>query len=321
MGGAGSLARAKVADEAAFLLLVADLAVLRPTATRPRSACWSGWPAPDDRGPRRPGSACPVGVLEGRWRWPMTSSCRAARPAEEIAGPSLPGACTGIAPRSCPTRWCRATSTCSTPAAHRQRQARSGSPAAARATGQVRRRAPDAGSATPRSSTPSALVAEIIGHAVHPQQNLFDCGATSLHIVRLQRLLADQLGSRRPWWTCSGCRPSPRSPEPSPGSPAPIPSMPASPAPRAAARCAPNHAMIAVVGMAGRFPGAPDLAPSGRPAAPGGKRSRACRPTSCGRWRAGRPRPIRATCPPPRSWTGSTASTPASSASRRARPS
>jgi amino acid adenylation domain-containing protein len=41
-----------------------------------------------------------------------------------------------------------------------------------------------------------ALVAEVIGQPVHPQQNLFDCGATSLHIVRLQRRLAEQLGSR-----------------------------------------------------------------------------------------------------------------------------
>ncbi len=41
-----------------------------------------------------------------------------------------------------------------------------------------------------------ALVAEILGQKVHPQQNLFDCGATSLHIVRLQRCLKEQLGSR-----------------------------------------------------------------------------------------------------------------------------
>ncbi|MDR3538266.1 MAG: amino acid adenylation domain-containing protein [Acetobacteraceae bacterium] len=41
-----------------------------------------------------------------------------------------------------------------------------------------------------------ALVAEVIGQPVHPQQNLFDCGATSLHIVRLQRRLAEQLGSK-----------------------------------------------------------------------------------------------------------------------------
>jgi aryl carrier-like protein len=41
-----------------------------------------------------------------------------------------------------------------------------------------------------------ALVAEVIGAAVHPEQNLFDCGATSLHIVRLQRRLTEELGSR-----------------------------------------------------------------------------------------------------------------------------
>jgi len=40
-----------------------------------------------------------------------------------------------------------------------------------------------------------ALAAEILGRPVQPRQNLFDCGATSLHIVRLQRRLADQLGS------------------------------------------------------------------------------------------------------------------------------
>jgi len=40
-----------------------------------------------------------------------------------------------------------------------------------------------------------ALAAEILGHPVQPRQNLFDCGATSLHIVRLQRKLTDQLGS------------------------------------------------------------------------------------------------------------------------------
>jgi pyochelin synthetase len=46
------------------------------------------------------------------------------------------------------------------------------------------------------AGTVAALVADIIGQTVHPQQNLFDCGATSLHIVRLQRLLAERLGSR-----------------------------------------------------------------------------------------------------------------------------
>jgi amino acid adenylation domain-containing protein len=40
-----------------------------------------------------------------------------------------------------------------------------------------------------------ALATEILGQPVQPRQNLFDCGATSLHIVRLQRRLADQLGS------------------------------------------------------------------------------------------------------------------------------
>jgi amino acid adenylation domain-containing protein len=41
----------------------------------------------------------------------------------------------------------------------------------------------------------AALAAEILGQPIQPRQNLFDCGATSLHIVRLQRKLADQLGS------------------------------------------------------------------------------------------------------------------------------
>jgi amino acid adenylation domain-containing protein len=41
----------------------------------------------------------------------------------------------------------------------------------------------------------AVLAAEILGQPVQPKQNLFDCGATSLHIVRLQRRLADQLGS------------------------------------------------------------------------------------------------------------------------------
>ena len=41
-----------------------------------------------------------------------------------------------------------------------------------------------------------AVVAEVIGQALHPQQNLFDCGATSLHMVRLQRRLAEQFDSR-----------------------------------------------------------------------------------------------------------------------------
>jgi pyochelin synthetase len=40
-----------------------------------------------------------------------------------------------------------------------------------------------------------ALVAEVIGQPVHPEQNLFDSGATSLHIVRLQRRLAEELNS------------------------------------------------------------------------------------------------------------------------------
>ena len=39
------------------------------------------------------------------------------------------------------------------------------------------------------------LVDSVLGHKVDPRQNLFDSGATSLHIVRLQRLLAEQLGS------------------------------------------------------------------------------------------------------------------------------
>jgi acyl-CoA synthetase (AMP-forming)/AMP-acid ligase II/aryl carrier-like protein len=42
----------------------------------------------------------------------------------------------------------------------------------------------------------AALATEILGQPVQPRQNLFDCGATSLHIVRLQRRLADQLGSQ-----------------------------------------------------------------------------------------------------------------------------
>ncbi|SFK44292.1 amino acid adenylation domain-containing protein [Falsiroseomonas stagni DSM 19981] len=42
----------------------------------------------------------------------------------------------------------------------------------------------------------AALVAEALGQPVHPQRNLFDAGATSLHMVRLQRLLADRMGSR-----------------------------------------------------------------------------------------------------------------------------
>ncbi|MBS0548720.1 MAG: AMP-binding protein, partial [Proteobacteria bacterium] len=42
----------------------------------------------------------------------------------------------------------------------------------------------------------AALAAEVLGQPVQPRQNLFDCGATSLHIVRLQRKLAEQLGSR-----------------------------------------------------------------------------------------------------------------------------
>ncbi|MGH7030915.1 MAG: phosphopantetheine-binding protein, partial [Stellaceae bacterium] len=41
-----------------------------------------------------------------------------------------------------------------------------------------------------------ALVAHIVGQPVQASVNLFDCGATSLHIVRLQRLLAEQLDSR-----------------------------------------------------------------------------------------------------------------------------
>jgi acyl-CoA synthetase (AMP-forming)/AMP-acid ligase II len=41
-----------------------------------------------------------------------------------------------------------------------------------------------------------ALVAEVIEAPVYPNANLFDSGATSLHIVRLQRLLAERVGSR-----------------------------------------------------------------------------------------------------------------------------
>ena len=41
----------------------------------------------------------------------------------------------------------------------------------------------------------AALATAILGRPVQPRQNLFDCGATSLHIVRLQRKLADELGS------------------------------------------------------------------------------------------------------------------------------
>jgi pyochelin synthetase len=41
----------------------------------------------------------------------------------------------------------------------------------------------------------AALVADVIGQPVHPDQNLFDAGATSLHIVRLQRRLAEELNS------------------------------------------------------------------------------------------------------------------------------
>jgi nitroreductase/aryl carrier-like protein len=56
--------------------------------------------------------------------------------------------------------------------------------------------APDTAPDTALAVRVGALVAEIIGGAVHPQRNLFDCGATSLHIVRLQRRLAEELGSR-----------------------------------------------------------------------------------------------------------------------------
>jgi amino acid adenylation domain-containing protein len=41
-----------------------------------------------------------------------------------------------------------------------------------------------------------ALVTEVVGQPVPLGLNLFDCGATSLHIVRLQRLLVDRLDSR-----------------------------------------------------------------------------------------------------------------------------
>lgn len=42
----------------------------------------------------------------------------------------------------------------------------------------------------------AALVADAVGQAVDPRQNLFDAGATSLHMVRLQRLLAERMGSQ-----------------------------------------------------------------------------------------------------------------------------
>lgn len=40
------------------------------------------------------------------------------------------------------------------------------------------------------------LVAEILGRPVPAQQNLFDCGATSLHIVRLHRRVTEEFGAR-----------------------------------------------------------------------------------------------------------------------------
>ncbi|HEY3909042.1 MAG TPA: amino acid adenylation domain-containing protein [Stellaceae bacterium] len=52
------------------------------------------------------------------------------------------------------------------------------------------------GGSSPLLERVGALVAEVVGEPVQAGVNLFDCGATSLHIVRLQRLLADRLGSR-----------------------------------------------------------------------------------------------------------------------------
>jgi amino acid adenylation domain-containing protein len=46
----------------------------------------------------------------------------------------------------------------------------------------------------PLQESVGALVAEVLGHPVDPRQNLFDAGATSLHMVRLQRLLVERMG-------------------------------------------------------------------------------------------------------------------------------
>ncbi|NGM19911.1 amino acid adenylation domain-containing protein [Roseomonas stagni] len=70
------------------------------------------------------------------------------------------------------------------------------------ANGKVDRAAlkpPSQETAAPAGATESgvaALVAEALGQAVASQRNLFDAGATSLHMVRLQRLLAERMGSR-----------------------------------------------------------------------------------------------------------------------------
>ena len=112
-----------------------------------------------------------------------------------------------------------------------------------------------------------ALATEILGQPVQPRQNLFDCGATSLHIVRLQRRLADQLGSpltvvdlfRLP--TVADLAAA------IPVASRPMPSRLVSPAPRAGARCGlvvfapPWEARRDRDRRHGRpLPGAPDLA-------------------------------------------------------------
>ncbi|MBN8929496.1 MAG: hypothetical protein BGO51_00040 [Rhodospirillales bacterium 69-11] len=176
---------ARIAEAAAFLLLL-DAPAVTPDALRAAGAAGQRMM----RAAQAAGlGLCPIGVLriEGAR---VLHAFAGGLPAAETAGFDLAGAlrehCAAVLPA-----WM----------VPRHVHLRDALPLSA--NGKVDRTAlrPDlqeAAAAAPDAlaARVGVLVAEVIGQPVHPQQNLFDCGATSLHIVRLQRRLSEDLGSR-----------------------------------------------------------------------------------------------------------------------------
>jgi amino acid adenylation domain-containing protein len=180
-------ATARVAADAAFVIM------LDPAGQTPRDALLAAGAA----GQRvmRAGQAaglglCPIGVLL-RDGAPVLHALVGGIPAAEVAGFDLAGAlrehCAAQLPAWMVPRHVHLRESLPlTPNAKLDRAALR--PASDTETSAV--------ADTALAAQVGALVAEVIGQPVHPEQNLFDCGATSLHIVRLQRRLSEQLGSR-----------------------------------------------------------------------------------------------------------------------------
>ncbi len=175
---------------------------------------------------------------------------------------------------------------------------------------------PEEGSSALEDSV-AGVWCEVLGVSrVGVEENFFDLGGHSLLLTRVQALLRDRLGrevSLLDLLTHTTVRALARHLEPG------LVAV-TEPALRAAGGSASASGAIAIIGMAGRFPGAPDVERSGRTCAPASSR----RPFSA----TSSPPPASppsccatpATCRPPGCSTASSCSTPASSASARARP-